>query len=212
MNKKQIDEVFSILQEDNPEPGTELTYVNDFTLLVAIILSAQSTDAGVNKATPALFKVASSPEAMLELGEDKLKVYIKSIGLFNSKAKNIIELSRILCERYESQIPECFETLTKLPGIGRKTAAVYLNTAHGVPIVGVDTHVFRVSNRIGLVKAKTIAETERKLTKTIPDKWKKYLNHWLTLHGRYVCKAKQPECDRCIIAQLCEFYTRSRLS
>lgn len=205
MLKKNIDAVFETLAKLEPAPKTELYSMNDFTLLVAIVLSAQATDAGVNKATPALFKVADTPAKMAALGEAKLKRYIQTIGLFNSKAKNIIALSNLLLERHAGAIPESREALMALPGVGRKTANVWLNCARGRPTIAVDTHVFRVSNRLGLCKTKTPDATEAALEKAIPAKWKQHAHHWLILHGRYVCKARTPECRRCVIKQWCGF-------
>lgn len=205
MNKAKIVEIFKILSADNPEPKTELQYVNNYTLLVAVVLSAQATDVGVNKATKELFKVADTPESMLKLGEDGLKKYIKTIGLFNGKAKNIIALSSLLIEKHNSVVPDDFDALVKLPGVGVKTADVILNCAFGHPTIAVDTHVFRVSNRIGLVKTKTADKTGDPLLKVIPDEFKTHAHHWLILLGRYVCKARKPECGKCKIYDLCEF-------
>lgn len=204
VNKDKISEIFHRLSEENPEPETELHYTNHFTLLVAIVLSAQSTDVGVNKATASLFTVADTPEKMLALGEDALKSYIKTIGLFNTKAKNIMALSRILIEDYHSVVPDSFEALSALPGVGRKTANVMLNCAFGKPTIAVDTHVFRVSNRLGIARSHTPLGIELALEKVIPDMWKQHAHHWLILHGRYTCKARKPECDRCLISDLCE--------
>ncbi|MGE0754611.1 MAG: endonuclease III [Alphaproteobacteria bacterium] len=205
MNRKKIDTIFARLAKADPEPKTELDFTNDFTLLVAIVLSAQATDAGVNKATPALFKVADNPEKMLKLGEDKLKNYVKTIGLFNSKAKNIMLLSQKVVNEHGGKVPETREELMALPGVGRKTANVWLNCARGQHTIAVDTHVFRVSNRIGLCKTTNPDATEMALEKAIPAQWKQHAHHWLILHGRYVCKARKPECSRCIINDLCEF-------
>jgi len=205
MNKANVEYIFSVFSAASPHPKTELYSTNDFTLLVAIVLSAQATDAGVNKATPALFKTADSPKKMLALGEQKLKSHIKTIGLFNSKAKNIIALSARLIDVYQGSVPEDREALQSLPGVGRKTANVWLNCARGHATIGVDTHVFRVSNRMGLCKTKTPDATESALEKTIPDKWKLHAHHWLILHGRYVCKARKPECGKCVVRQWCAF-------
>jgi endonuclease-3 len=205
MDKAKVDTLFSKLAAANPHPKTELTCSNDFTLLVAIVLSAQATDVGVNKATPALFAVADTPKKMLSLGEDGLKRYIKTIGLFNAKAKNIIGLSEKLLKEYDGKVPHTREALQSLPGVGRKTANVWLNCALGIPTIAVDTHVFRVANRIGLCKTKTPDATEDALEKAIPAKWKQHAHHWLILHGRYVCKARKPDCPNCIIRQHCEF-------
>jgi endonuclease-3 len=205
MNKQKIDKIFSILSAQNPSPKTELIFTNDFTLLVAIVLSAQATDVGVNKATAALFIVADTPEKMLALGEEKLKNYIKTIGLFNSKAKNIIALSQKLLNEFDGKIPESRETLMTLAGVGRKTANVWLNCARGKPTIAVDTHVFRVANRLGLCKTKTADSTEAALEKAIPEKWKQRAHHWLILHGRYICKARTPLCKECQLSELCDF-------
>ncbi|MFO0390004.1 MAG: endonuclease III [Alphaproteobacteria bacterium] len=205
MNKTQIDTIFSRFAKAEPAPKTELYFTNDFTLLVAIVLSAQATDAGVNKATPALFKVADTPKMMLALGETGLKTHIKTIGLFNSKAKNIIALSARLIEVYGGKVPDDREALMSLPGVGRKTANVWLNCARGHHTIAVDTHVFRVANRIGLCKTTTPDATEFALEKAITDEWKQHAHHWLILHGRYVCKARKPECGRCLIVDVCEY-------
>lgn len=205
MKKEQISKIFAKLAAANPEPRTELLFTNDYTLLVAVVLSAQATDVGVNKATPALFKVADSPQKMLKLGEAGLKHYIKTIGLYNAKAKNIIALSEKLVKEHGGKVPQTREALEALPGVGRKTANVVLNCAFGKPTIAVDTHVFRVSNRIGLAKAKTVLATELQLEKNIPKEWKMHAHHWLILHGRYVCKARKPECGKCTIRALCEY-------
>jgi len=205
VNKKTIDAIFSIWQKANPEPKTELVFTNNYTLLVAVVLSAQSTDVGVNKATKALFKIADTPKKMLELGEKNLKKYINTIGLYNGKAANIIKLSEILVKKFNSEVPEDFESLKSLPGVGQKTANVVLNCAFGHHTIAVDTHVFRVANRIGFVEEATPEKVEIALLKTIPKKWQNHAHHWLILHGRYVCKARKPECWRCPIAEFCEF-------
>lgn len=205
MKKEKIDDIFGRLAAANPDPKTELNFSNDFTLLVAIVLSAQATDVGVNKATPALFKHADSPQKMLRLGEEGVKKYIKTIGLFNSKAKNIIGLSKKLVEKYDGKLPESRKELQTLPGVGRKTANVWLNCARGLPTIAVDTHVFRVANRLGLCKTKTADATEFALEKVIPKKWKQHAHHWLILHGRYTCKARKPECAKCLIKDICEY-------
>lgn len=209
MNRRKIDQIFTRLSAANSTPKTELFYTNDYTLLVAIVLSAQATDAGVNKATPALFTVADSPQAMLALGEAKLKNHIKTIGLFNSKAKNIIALSKKLLKEFGGRVPESREALMSLPGVGRKTANVWLNCARGQPTIAVDTHVFRVANRLGLCNTKTPEATELALEKIIPAKWKLHAHHWLILHGRYVCKARKPECGKCAISDLCNYFLRT---
>jgi endonuclease-3 len=209
MKSEDIKKIFSIFRKASPEPRTELEYKNDYTLLVAIALSAQATDVSVNKATPALFAVADTPQKMVKLGEAKLKSYIKTIGLFNSKAKNIILLSQKLIDEHKGKVPDKFEQLIKLPGVGTKTANVFLNCFHKVPVIAVDTHVFRVSNRIGLVKTKTADETADKLNKIVPNEFKLHAHHWLILHGRYLCKARKPECGNCAIAQYCDFLKKS---
>lgn len=205
MNKDKINAIFEIFSSNSPHPKTELEFVNNYTLLVAVVLSAQATDVSVNKATKPLFAVVDTPEKMLNLGEEGLKKYIKTIGLFNSKAKNIIALSHKLIEEHNSIVPEDFEKLKSLPGVGIKTANVVLNCAFGHPTIAVDTHVFRVSNRIGLVKTRTANETGDKLLKAIPKTWQMHAHHWLILHGRYVCKARKPECYRCCITDYCEY-------
>ncbi len=205
MKSADVNKIFSSLQKINPEPKTELYYTNPYTLLVAIVLSAQATDAGVNKATPALFEVCDTPKKMVALGEEGLKKYIKTIGLFNSKSKNIIGLSVKLLEEFKGKIPHTRELLQSLPGVGRKTANVWLNCALGEHTIAVDTHVFRVSNRIGLTNAKTPEQCEQQLEKIIPAKYKQHAHHWLILHGRYVCKARTPECAVCIINKWCEY-------
>lgn len=205
MDKKTIDKIFTIWHKANPKPKTELVFNNHYTLLVAVVLSAQSTDVGVNKATKKLFEIANSPEKMLALGETALKKHISTIGLYNSKAKNVMALSKILVDQYDSQVPEDLDELQKLPGVGRKTANVILNCAFGHPTMAVDTHVFRVSNRIGLVKEKDVLKTELALLKTIPKKWMVHAHHWLILHGRYICQARKPKCSQCNIIDLCQF-------
>jgi endonuclease-3 len=197
--------IFRVFQDAAPHPKTELYFTNPYTLLVAIVLSAQATDAGVNKATPALFKKADTPQRVAVLGEEGLKAYIKTIGLYNAKAKNIIALSQRLMEVYGGTIPQTREELETLPGVGRKTANVWLNCVLGEPVIAVDTHVFRVANRLGLVKAANPLETERQLEKRIPLEYRRHAHHWLILHGRYVCKARRPECGRCIVRQWCEY-------
>lgn len=205
MNPSVIDEMFRRFSLQNPEPRTELSYTNHYTLLVAVVLSAQATDVGVNRATASLFTRVDTPQKMLMLGEDGLKKYIKTIGLYNAKAKNIIALSQILVDEYGGEVPKTREALEKLPGVGRKTANVVLNCAFGMPTIAVDTHIFRVSNRIGLVQEKNVLKTELALEKVIPDQWKHHAHHWLILHGRYVCKARKPECGGCLIRDLCEY-------
>lgn len=205
MKKEHIHSVFKRLSQKNPEPKTELIYKNHFTLLVAVVLSAQATDVGVNKATPALFELADTPEKMLALGEERLRDLVKTIGLFRSKAKNIITLSKQLIEHHDSQVPEDFDALCQLAGVGRKTANVIMNCAFNHPTIAVDTHVHRVSNRIGLVNTTTPEKTEFALEKVIPKAWKQHAHHWLILHGRYVCKARKPDCGNCIIHDLCTY-------
>jgi len=205
MNHIKINKIFEIFCEDNPSPETELNYTNHYTLLVAVVLSAQTTDIIVNRATEDLFKIADSASKMLLLGEEKLKSHIKIIGLYNSKAKNIIALSKMVMEEYHGEIPGDLDSLQTLPGVGRKTAKVFLNCGLGMPVIAVDTHVFRVSNRIGIVKAKTVLKTEEHLEKKIPAKWKFNAHHWLILHGRYICKARSPTCTKCKIYDLCEY-------
>jgi len=209
MNKQKIDQIFTRLAANDPHPKTELQFTNEFTLLVAVVLSAQATDVGVNKATKALFAKADSPRKMLALGEAGLKNYIKTIGLFNGKAKNIMALSKKLLEEFGGKIPHTREALQTLPGVGRKTANVWLNCARGEPTIAVDTHVFRVANRLGLCKTKTPKTTEIALENSIPAKWKSHVHHWLVLHGRYVCKARKPECPRCILRELCEYKAKT---
>ncbi len=207
MKPADIRAFFARLKEKNPEPKCELNYDSPYSLLVAIVLSAQTTDKNVNKVTPELFKSAPTPEKMLELGEENVKKIIRSIGLFNSKAKNIIALSRDLVEKYGGTIPADFDELQKLAGVGRKTANVFLNTYYGAPTFGVDTHVFRLGNRTGIAGGKTPLEVEKNLEKAVkgvvPDDDLKYVSHWLVLHGRYVCTAKKPDCAACPVADLC---------
>ncbi|MBF0268155.1 MAG: endonuclease III [Alphaproteobacteria bacterium] len=203
MTPKKVRDLFSRLQAQNPSPKSELDYVNSFTLLVAVVLSAQATDKGVNKATAPLFKKVTTPEAMLKLGLEGLKDYVKSIGLYNSKAANIIELSRLLIEKHGGQVPHDRDALQALPGVGRKTANVVLNVAFGEPTMAVDTHVFRLANRTGLAKGKTPEAVEAGLLKVTPPEFMDHAHHWLILHGRYICKAKNPRCQDCIIRDLC---------
>jgi endonuclease-3 len=201
----EIEEAFRRFQTANPEPKTELKYGNPFTLLVAVVLSAQATDAGVNKATPALFVLADTPAKMAALGETKVRDLIKTIGLFRTKAKNVVALSRILLEQHGGQVPHTREALEALPGVGRKTANVLLNTAFGEPTIAVDTHIFRVGNRTGLAPGKTPLEVEQKLEAVVPANYKSHAHHWLILHGRYTCLARKPLCEKCIIADLCQW-------
>ena len=195
--------MFEILARDNPEPKSELNYTNAFTLLVAIVLSAQSTDKGVNKATEALFKIADTPQKMLDLGIDGLKEYIKTIGLFNNKAKNVIAMSEKLVNDFGGEVPENQEALESLPGVGHKTANVLRNVWFGKPTMAVDTHVFRLAHRLGLSNGKTVEAVETDLLKQLPEKYLMYANHWLVLHGRYICKAQKPKCAECPLSQLC---------
>ena len=203
MTDDDIRETFTRLRERNPKPTTELNYRNPFELLIAVMLSAQATDVSVNKAAGPLFRDAPTPQAMLALGEDGLKTYIKTIGLFNSKAANVIKTCLILLEKHGGEVPRRREDLEALPGVGRKTANVVLNTAFGEPTIAVDTHIFRVSNRLGLASAKTVEATEQQLLARIPDEFKLDAHHWLILHGRYVCTARKPKCRECFLADLC---------
>lgn len=205
MTKDKIQEFFRRLQKANPNPKGELDYTNPFTLLVAVVLSAQATDKGVNKATPGLFKAADTPAKMVKLGEDKIRDYIKTIGLFNAKAKNVYALSKILVEDYNSEIPQDRDALVKLPGVGRKTANVVLNIAFGQPTMAVDTHIFRVSNRTGLAPGANVDQVEAKLEKAVPAEFKLHAHHWLILHGRYICTARSPKCAVCPVYDLCAF-------
>ena len=204
LNTKEINEIFKIFSDKNPEPKTELNYYNNFTLLVAVVLSSQATDIGVNKATNSLFKIISTPKDVLNLGEKKLKDHVKTIGLFNSKSKNIVALSKIINEKHQGLVPNKFEDLVKLPGVGKKTANVVLNCAFGKKTIAVDTHVFRVSNRIGLVNEKTIDKTAKKILKKVPPIWQLYAHHWLILHGRYICTARKAKCNECLIENICK--------
>jgi len=205
MNSHKRREIFERLRAENPQPTTELHYNSPFELLIAVILSAQATDKGVNKATKKLFKQANTPQAILALGEKDLKKFIKTIGLYNGKAKNIITTCRILVEKYGGNVPAEREALEALPGVGRKTANVILNTAFGQPTIAVDTHIFRVANRTGLAPGKTVLEVEKKLMKFVPEEFKQDAHHWLILHGRYVCTARKPRCAACVIEDLCEY-------
>ncbi|CAD5284065.1 endonuclease III DNA glycosylase/apyrimidinic (AP) lyase [Alteromonas sp. 38] len=209
MNNTKRREILTRLRDDNPHPTTELNFSTPFELLVAVTLSAQSTDVGVNKATDKLFPIANTAQAISALGEDGLKEYIKTIGLFNSKAKNVHRLSEILVEKYNGEVPESREALEALPGVGRKTANVVLNTAFGWPTIAVDTHIYRVSNRTKLAMGKTVEKVEEKLLKVVPKEFKVDVHHWLILHGRYTCVARKPRCGSCIIEDLCEFKDKS---
>jgi endonuclease-3 len=205
LNKDIRTEIYSRLREKIPKPETELNYIDPFELLIAVILSAQATDIGVNKATSKLYPVANTPQAILDLGVKKLKTFIKTIGLYNGKAENIIKTCRILLEQFDGEVPRTREELESLPGVGRKTANVVLNTAFGEPTIAVDTHIFRVANRTGLGKGKTPLEVEKRLTRLTPEEFRQDAHHWLILHGRYTCKARKPDCPRCVIRDLCEY-------
>ncbi|MBT4879606.1 MAG: endonuclease III [Alphaproteobacteria bacterium] len=202
---QEVDSFFERLSKERPTPKSELQYTNSYTLLIAVVLSAQATDKGVNKATPALFAIADTPEKMLQLGEEKVRDYVKTIGLYKTKAKNIIGLSQKLLEKHNGNVPESREALEDLPGVGRKTANVVLNVAFGQDTIAVDTHIFRVSNRTGLAPGKTPFDVERALEKIVPKKWRFYAHHWLILHGRYTCKARKPLCPHCPVKDLCKY-------
>jgi endonuclease III len=205
MKLKDVDEFYRRLSARDPEPRGELNYINPYTLLVAVVLSAQATDVGVNKATGPLFAVADTPEKMVALGEARLTEYIRTIGLFRTKAKNVIRLSELLIERHGGEVPRDREALVALPGVGRKTANVVLNIAFGEPTIAVDTHIFRVANRTGLAPGKTVEAVEAALERRTPAQWKRHAHHWLILHGRYICKARRPECAVCPVADLCQY-------
>ena len=209
MKKANIEEFFRRLEERDPEPRGELDYINPYTLLVAVVLSAQATDVGVNKATGPLFKAADTPEKMVALGEARVRDYVKTIGLFNTKAKNVIALSRILIDEHGGEVPRDREALEKLPGVGRKTANVVLNIAFGVPTIAVDTHIFRLGNRTGIAPGKNVLEVERKLEKVVPKKYMLHAHHWLILHGRYICKARKPDCPACPVNNLCAYKAKT---
>ncbi len=211
MNAEKRRQLYQRLADATPDPTTELKYESEFELLVSVVLSAQATDISVNKATAALFKVANTPSAILALGEERLKPYIQTIGLFNSKAKNIIGACEALLERHGGRVPPDRDALEALPGVGRKTASVILNTAFGEPTIAVDTHIFRVSNRTGLAPGKNVLEVERRLEKFTPDEFKHDAHHWLILHGRYVCKARTPNCPECTIEDLCDYKHKTAL-
>jgi endonuclease-3 len=210
LTRAQIGEFFRRLREANPEPKGELHYRNAYTLLVAVVLSAQATDAGVNKATPALFDAADTPAAMVKLGEAKVRDLIKTIGLYRAKAKNVVALSQRLLDDYGGKVPREREALVTLPGVGRKTANVVLNIAFGEPTIAVDTHIFRVSNRTGLAQGRTVEAVEERLEKVVPDEFRLHAHHWLILHGRYTCKARKPECPRCIVRDICRFKDKTK--
>lgn len=206
MAPEEIDAIFSIFYKNNPKPKIELEYVNDFTLLAAVILSAQSTDKGVNKATKALFEKYKTPEDFIKLGQEGLKNYVKTIGLTNNKTKNIIATAKLIVEHHSSKVPATLEELEKLPGVGRKTANVILNTLFEKPTMPVDTHIIRVSGRLDLVQSQNPYVIEKRLLEIIPIKWLPFAHHWLVLHGRYICKARKPECHRCPITNYCKYY------
>ena len=209
MDKASIEEFFRRLAAARPDPRSELAFINPYTLLVAVVLSAQATDASVNKATEPLFKVADTPQKMLQLGEAKLRGYIKTIGLYNAKAKNVIALSRILVAEHGGEVPREREKLEALPGVGRKTANVVLNVAFAEPTIAVDTHIFRVGNRTGLAPGKDPREVEDRLLRRVPEKYRLHAHHWLILHGRYVCKARRPDCPVCVVRDLCRYKAKT---
>ncbi len=209
MNNEKRRAIFERLKSANPEPATELNYSTPFELLIAVILSAQATDKGVNKATKKLFAVANTPHTILALGEEGLKKYIQTIGLYNNKARNIIKTCALLIERHQGQVPHDREALEALPGVGRKTANVILNTAFGEPVIAVDTHIFRVANRTGLAPGKTVREVEDKLNRFVPAEFKHDAHHWLILHGRYTCTARKPRCAACVITDLCDYPSKA---
>ncbi|WP_028302829.1 endonuclease III [Oceanospirillum maris] len=211
MNAEKRYEIFSRLRANNPRPTTELNYSSSFELLIAVILSAQATDVGVNKATDKLYPVANTPQEIYDLGVEGLKTYIKTIGLFNSKAENVIKTCRMLLDRHNGEVPQTREALEALPGVGRKTANVVLNTAFGQPTIAVDTHIFRVSNRTGIAKGKNVDEVEKKLIRNVPKEFKLDIHHWLILHGRYTCIARKPRCGSCIIEDLCDFKEKTEI-
>ncbi len=209
MKKTDIEAFFGRLAAADPEPKGELDFINPYTLLVAVVLSAQATDVGVNKATVPLFALADTPEKMLALGEAKVRDLIRTIGLYRNKAKNVIGLSRMLIDEFAGAVPRERDALERLPGVGRKTANVVLNSAFGEPTIAVDTHLFRLGNRTGLAKGKTPIEVERKLERAVPGRFKRHAHHWLILHGRYVCKARKPDCPRCIVHDLCAYKAKT---
>lgn len=210
MNPAKRQAIFERLRAANPAPTTELHYSTPFELLVAVVLSAQATDKSVNIATRVLFKHANTPQAILALGTEGLEPHIRTIGLYRSKAKHIIETCRLLLEQHRGEVPQTREALQALPGVGRKTANVILNTAFGRPTIAVDTHIFRVSNRTGIAPGKDVEEVERKLEKFVPEEFRQDAHHWLILHGRYVCKARKPDCPQCLIRDLCEYRAKTR--
>ena len=208
LTPEEVEELLRRLAAANPEPKSELYWTNPYTLLVAVVLSAQSTDKGVNRVTKELFRLADTPQKMLELGEERLREIIRSVGLYPTKARNIIRLSQMLVEKYGGRVPRTREALEELPGVGRKTANVVLNVAFGEPTIAVDTHIFRVCNRTGLAPGRTPLEVERNLMKVVPEKYRLHVHHWLILHGRYVCTARKPKCEQCIICDLCRWPER----
>ena len=212
LTRAEIAEVFARMRAADPEPRTELTFVNTFTLLVAIVLSAQATDVSVNKATPPLFALADTPQKMVDLGEDRIRSFIRTIGLYQAKAKNVFALSRRLIDVFGGVVPDNRADLESLPGVGRKTANVLLNSAHGAAVIAVDTHLFRVSNRVPLAKGKTPLHVELGLDKVVPNEFKRNAHHWLILHGRYVCKARKPACGACLIADLCRWPDKTAIT
>jgi len=205
MEKYKIDRIFRLLSKENPNPKTELQYINQYTFLISVVLSAQSTDVSVNKVTKDLFKIVKNPKEMLDLGEKNLKKFIKTIGLYNAKAKNIILLSKQIIKKYDGKIPQEFDQLVSLPGVGNKTASVYQNTILKIPRIAVDTHVYRVSNRLGIVKTKTADQTQLQLEKIIPKKWKTNAHHLLIFHGRRICKSQNPSCEQCFLNKWCSY-------
>jgi len=211
MKKADIDAFYGRLAAANPEPASELQFINPYTLLVAVVLSAQATDVGVNKATGPLFAIADTPEKMVALGEDRLRDFIKTIGLYNTKAKNVIALSRILADEHGGQVPRDRAALEALPGVGRKSANVVLNVAFGEPTIAVDTHIFRVANRTGLAPGKTPLAVEQNLLEVTPARWRQHAHHWLILHGRYVCQARKPKCPECVVNDLCGYAAKTTL-
>ena len=206
MDSKIINKIFAAFNAQNQNPKTELKFTNNYTFLIAVVLSARTTDIQVNKATESLFKIVKTPNDMLKLGEKNLIKHIKSIGLYSTKAKNVMALSKILVEKFSSKIPSDFAALQTLPGVGSKTAKVVLNGAFHKPVIAVDTHVFRVSKRLGLTKKESIQKVEEDLDKVIPEKWKQKAHHWLVLHGRYICKARRPLCDKCLVSKYCKYF------
>lgn len=211
MNAEKRQQIFARLRDQNPTPTTELNYNTPFELLIAVLLSAQATDVGVNKATDKLYPVANTPQAILDLGLDGLKSYIKTIGLYNSKAENVMKTCRILLDKHKGEVPQKRKDLEELPGVGRKTANVVLNTAFGQPTIAVDTHIFRVSNRTGIAKGKNVDEVEQRLLRHVPKEFKLDAHHWLILHGRYTCVARKPRCGSCIIEDLCDFKEKTEI-